>query len=193
MTRIALLTVLALLALTAPAFAEAVEEKKGDLGPVIFGPALLLLLALPLAVVVRALHRAPTKIAESVRGPGHVARVLGLANIVLILLVLSGAKGSKVLGVIAVLLLLAFAIAAFFGLSAAAVNLGRKLFADEARGASVGAFALAWLLLAGLSLVPVLGSLYLLWWVTWGVGATLFALFGGGEAEPAAEGSAEEE
>lgn len=178
MTRMSLLAALVLVALAAPAFAGPVAERKDDLGPFAVWPAAILLLAFPLATAVRAFHRAPVRIAEAAEGPGHAARILGLANLVLLLMVGSAAKGHRVLGIVAALLLLAFAILAFLGLSAVAVRLGRRLFRREERGDGVGAFALAWLILSGLSLVPVLGLLYLLWWLTWGVGETLFATFG---------------
>ena len=149
-----------------------------------------LLLALPLAVVVRATCAFPEKIAGSFRERGHTKRFLGIAGLVVGLVLVNLLGRVPALGVVALLILLFLCIVVLAGLTVAGSHLGARLFGDAGRGRGVGAFVLGWLLLAGTALFPVFGLLTMLYFAVWGAGAILLALFGGngGEAEAALEG-----
>ncbi len=140
-----------------------------------FGPTLLMLLALPFAVVVRTLG-VPEVLCTVVEERPHVSRLVGAADVVLVLVVAGASDTVTFLKPVALVLLLLLLLAAVLGLRAVAVNLGRRLFRDPARGASVGAFTLAWLLLSGLPLLPVLGFAWFLWMAVAGIGAVPLAL-----------------
>ncbi|MHC4470869.1 MAG: hypothetical protein ACYS99_07875 [Planctomycetota bacterium] len=142
-----------------------------------FVTIVVLLAALPLATIVRARFSIPAKVAAAAEERPFFSVLLGAANILLVALVGAAAEGVPALGVVGGLLFLALAVATLFGLTAVSVSLGRRLFRDEARGESVGAFVLAWLLLAGLPLLPWVGFLILLWFAARGIGAVLLSLY----------------
>jgi hypothetical protein len=147
----------------------------------------LLLAALPLATILRARFALPANVAAVAEERPFVSVLLGAANILLVLLVFAASEGIPALGIVGALLGLALTVALALGLAAVAVGLGRRLFRDEARGESVGAFVLAWLLLAGLPLLPVVGFLVVLWFAARGVGAVMLSLY----RRPAKEATSE--
>ena len=84
----------------------------------------------------------------------------------------------EILGIVAAVFLLALAIAIFLGLTAVADLLGRRLYGHGPRGNTVGAFTLGWLVLSGITLLPIVGFLAYLWFAAEGVGAVVLSLGG---------------
>ena len=82
------------------------------------------------------------------------------------------------LGIVAAVFLLALAIAIFLGLTAVADLLGRRIYGHGPRGNTVGAFTLGWLVLSGITLLPIVGFLAHLWFAAKGVGAVVLSLGG---------------
>ncbi len=172
------LIVAVLLTLAAPALAAG-GEGSALLGFTV-GCALVLLAALPFAVVLRATCDFPQKISASLTERAHLKRFAGIASLICAIAFLNVGKFNVLpLTVLAIIAGFAMAAALIGGLISASTFLGRRLFSDPARGESVGAFILGWLLLAGTTLIPVAGALYVLYHMTWGAGAILVGLFGG--------------
>jgi hypothetical protein len=120
------------------------------------------------------------------------ARLLGAANIVLVVLVMAASEKASKLQPLALVLFLLLVLVAITGLRGVAANIGRRLFRGEGRGEGVGAFVLAWLLISGVSLFPIFGFAWLLWIMAAAVGAVPLASFGGPPApEPVAEAEQE--
>lgn len=169
-----LITATTVAALAPPALAGG----GGGGGVLAVGPilALVLLGAMPLAVILRTASVPSARLAAEMAEKAFLKRVVGVVVLVLLLLV-SGlaAKVPQVAGVLG-LIFCAFLLVA---LAAPARHLGARLFGDEGRGDSIGAFALGWLLLAGVSLLPILGFLVFLYHLVWGIGALVLDLFTG--------------
>lgn len=143
--------------------------------------ALLLLGALPLAIILRTASVPSAALAAAFEERAFLKRVAGVVVLVLLILALSaGVKAPAVGGVLA----LVFAAFLLVALAGTARYLGTRLFRDEARGDGVGAFTLGWLLLAGLSLLPILGFLAFLYYLAWGIGALVLDLFTGRRKPP---------
>ena len=186
----ALLTALLLFVLVSPAFgAEATpqekEEAKAFFFFITFALPLILLMALPVALVCRASTSIPTKVAATLTERPGTAALLGAGNLMLMVILGWAGEHVEIIGIIAALFLLALGIAIFFGFTSVALLLGRRLFGNGPRGETVGAFALGWLVLSGLTLLPIVGFLLHLWFAAKGMGAVILSL-GGTKAEPAA-------
>jgi hypothetical protein len=165
--------VLALLAVAAGGGDGAKEETNAAIVAFALVPAIVLLLALPLALYVAS--TAPVLVTRSteVRARRPLwSFLLGLADTVAVV-ALASAVGAHPLGGIAVLLLGAAVLAcAVIGLVGSARGLGERLLAQGARPASpLRQLVWGWLLLAGLPLLPVLGVLVLLYLGLGAVGA----------------------
>jgi hypothetical protein len=167
-------TMLALCALAAPAFADGARADAAIVG-LAFYPCLFMLLAAPAAILLRATTGLPSRVEAGLGVRGHGARLLGALLFAAMLVLLSVAK-DRGAGA-GTWLVVAFGALLLLGLTVAAVRTGRALFREPGRGESVGAFALGWLLLAGLSLLPLLGVLALLWQASLGLGALALAPF----------------
>ncbi len=164
---------LSLLTLAAPAVAGGTAD--AAIIGLAFYPCLILLLAAPAAVLLRATTALPSRVEAGLGARGHGARLLGALLFAAMIALLSAAK-HRGAGA-GTWLALAFGSLLLLGLAVVAVRTGRALFRDPGRGESVGAFVLGWLLLAGLSLLPVLGVLALLWQACLGLGALALAPF----------------
>jgi len=180
-----LLVVVLVLSLAGAAFAAdtagvdsggEVKEKDGRaLAGLMFVPALLLLLALPAVVVYRAFARFPERIADTLGERPVFTVALGVAHVILLVLLATAGEASPAIGVVAAILWLVFLVVVMVGLCGTATKLARKFRAD----AGIGTFALAWLTISGISLLPVLGLLYLLWLVSGAIGGTLLTVYAG--------------
>jgi hypothetical protein len=171
----------------APAKSSEMSKKDGQaLVGMMLIPAAILLLTLPAAVVFRAGVRLPSRIADTLTDRPVVSVVLGVVNVILLVLLAQAGQVNPVLGGIAAILWLLLLVVALVGLCGAATKLARRLSRDEAKGDGMGMFALAWLTLSGVSLLPVLGFAYFLWLVSGAIGGTLLTLYGGRPATPGA-------
>jgi len=169
--------VLALLAAPALAADDGEAKKQEAAAQLLFFmlfPLVTMLLALPAAAVYRSTVAFPAKVAATLEARPVVCRLLGVGNLVLVALVLAGAAGNPVIGVIGLLLSVALALGVLVGLTAAAGSLARRFLPGREPG--LGGFLLGWLFLAGVSLLPYLGFLYHLWFAAGGLGATLLSL-----------------
>ena len=90
-------------------------------------------------------------------------------------LLATAGEASPAIGVVAAILWLLFLVVVMVGLCGTATSLARRFRAD----AGHGTFALAWLTISGISLLPIFGLLYLLWLVSGAIGGTLLALYTG--------------
>jgi hypothetical protein len=187
----ALLTVLMLFVLVSPAFgAEATVQEKYQARAfflfITFAPALFMLMALPVALVCRASTNFPARVAATLTEKPGAASLLGAANLMLMAILGWAGEQVAIIGIIGAVFLLALAIAVFLGFTSVAQLLGRRLFSGGPRGDSVGAFALGWLVLSGITLLPIVGFLLHLWFAAKGVGAVVLSLGSGkGAQEPA--------
>jgi hypothetical protein len=136
----------------------------------------LLLLGLPTAIVVHRRFDLPTRAERTLESRPYVTRLLGAADILLVVLVGSAARAHPAIGVVALVLLLLLGLLLLVGLSAVAISFARLLRADPDVPDSPAAFTLGWLLLAGLPLLPILGPLYFLWFAAAAVGAPLLSM-----------------
>lgn len=134
----------------------------------------LLLLALPAAVLFRIRFDFAARAARTLRARPWATRLLGAADLLLVVLLGGAAKGHRLLGVVALVLLLLLALLLFVGLAGAATDLGRRL-RPAAPAESAASFALGWLVLAGVPLLPLFGPLVFLWMAAAAVGAPLLA------------------
>ena len=186
-TTLILLVALLVASGTALAAGEATAEKKKDgeglaavwnsgVGVGIV-TAVILLFTLPFATLLRARFSLVLRAAEATESRPYVTVLLGAANVLLVVLVAAASSAVPVIGIVALLLVIALFVGMIFGLCGVAVGLGRRLFRDEGRGESVGAFVLAWLVLSGLALLPWIGFFYLLWLASRGIGAFLLSLY----------------
>lgn len=137
--------------------------------------ALVLAAALPLAIVLRISTRIPERVAETLSAKPWIARAIGAADVLLCLLVAKAAPGQPALQAAAFLLWVLLAALALAGLAGVAVELARRL-RPAVSAPGPGTYAIAWLLVAGLALLPIFGWLALLWFATGGIGATLLSL-----------------
>lgn len=152
------------------------QQWRAFVGFVTFGPAALMLLALPLAIICRASTRITGRVSAALEEKPGIAPLLGAANLVL-MAILGWAGGQvEIIGMIGAIFLMALAVAIFIGLTAVADLLGRRLFSGGPRGDSVGAFTLGWLVLSGITLLPIVGFLAHLWFAAKGVGAVVLSL-----------------
>ncbi len=187
---IALLTALALIALTPTAFGAAAtsgerEQTRAFIAFITFGPALFMLMALPLAIICRSSTKITGGVSTALEERSGAALLLGAANLVLMAILGWAGEQVAIIGIIGFVFLLALAVAIFIGLTAVADLLGRRIFAGGPRSQSVGAFTVGWLALAGVSLLPIAGFLAYLWFAAKGVGAVVLSLGAGKEAAPA--------
>jgi hypothetical protein len=159
----------------APATAAEKEQAQAFFVFITLTPVSLLLLALPVAVLFRASTRVPERVAETLTAKPGLSLFLGAAN--LLLMAILGWAGNMVplVGILAFLFLVALAIVIFIGLTSVATMIGRRLYGGDPRGNSVGAFTLGWLVLAGLTLLPLVGFLLHLWFAAKGVGAVVLS------------------
>ncbi|MEN8149509.1 MAG: hypothetical protein ABFS86_06780 [Planctomycetota bacterium] len=189
---VTLLAVVFILALPGLAAAAAEEEfskeDRNNLAGLMLVPALLLLLALPAALAFRAFAKFPDRIADTLSERPVVSVVLGVGNVVLLILLATAGKASPAIAVVAGILWVIFTVVALVGLTGAATNLARR-FRTDARH---GTFALAWLTISGVSLLPILGVLFLLWLVSGAIGGTLLAVYAGRPVTPPAAPSTPE-
>ncbi len=179
----ALLTVLVLFVLVSPAIGAPAtpherEQARAFFLFITFAPALLLLMAFPVALVCRAATNLPARVAATLTERPGAASLLGAANLMLMAILGWAGEQVAILGIISALFLIALAVAVFFGFTSVAVLLGRRLFGGGPRGETVGAFALGWLVLSGLTLLPIVGFLLHLWFAAKGVGAVVLSLGG---------------
>lgn len=137
----------------------------------------LLLLALPTALLFRTRFDYAARAARATEERPWATRLLGAANLLLVVLVAGAAKSRPALGVAALVLLLLLALLLLAGLSGAAITLGRRLRPD-APADSAASFALGWLLLAGVPLLPLFGPLCFLWLAAAAAGAPLLGVRG---------------
>jgi len=187
---IALLTTLVIIVLSPAAFAEATtaqekEQARAFIGFITFGPLLFMLMALPLAIICRASTRITGKVSAALEEKPGTALLLGAANLLLMAILGWAGEQVEIIGIIGFVFLLALAVAIFIGLTAVADLLGRRIFAGGPRSHSVGAFTVGWLVLAGVSLLPIVGFLAHMWFAAKGVGAVVLSLGGGKAAAPA--------
>ncbi len=151
-------------------------------------PALLLLVAMPVALYVATLAPDLVERAATCRSRRPVVTfLLGLGDTVA-LLAISAALAAihPTLGIIALLIAAALLAAAVVGLVGTARDLGDRLLALGDRPASpLRKLCWGWLLLAGIPLLPILGALVLLYLAPGAVGAGHLAIQGGGRREAA--------
>ncbi len=148
-------------------------------------PALGLLGALPLALLVAARQRVPAPAAmEGARRLSLRSFLVGVLAGVAILLLAAAGNSTPMFVPVALLALCAAGVLGFLGLVAEARVLGSELrgLASPAAGAAGGSVALGWLVLAGLPLLFGAGFLVLLYMALRSTGATIIALAGGAEA-----------
>jgi len=146
-------------------------------------PALLLLVAMPVALFVASLAPGLVERAAQYRARRPVVTfLLGLGDTVALIAI--GAAMAAIhpgLGVVTLLIAAALLAAAVVGLVGTARDLGDRLLALGERPASpLRKLCWGWLLLAGIPLLPILGALVLLYLAPGAVGAGHLAIQGGG-------------
>jgi len=157
--------------------AEVTKEDGRAIVGMMLIPAAILLLALPAAVVFRAGVRLPGRIADTLCERPVVSVLLGVANVILLVLLATAGQVNAGIGLVAGILWIIFLVVALVGLCGAATKLARRMARDDAGGDGMGMFTLAWLAISGVSLLPVLGLVYLLWLVSGAIGGTLLTLY----------------
>ena len=174
--RTALLVPVALFASAGPASAaEGAGDGTGLAWMTLF-PTCILLMALPLAILTRATLRLPLRIAGILEVNRFPAVLIGAGNLLLLVLLGWGAKRVPALGPVTAAVMLVLGAAALLGLTGVATNLARRLYRDEDRGGSVGAFTLAWLVVSGITLLPVAGLIVHLWLAAQGIGGVVLSM-----------------
>ena len=185
-----LLTTLVIIVLSPAAFAEAAtaeekEQARALFTSITFGLPLIMLMALPLAIICRVSTRITGRVSRTLEEKSGTALLLGAANLVLMVILGWAGEQVQIIGIIGAVFLLALVISIFIGLTAVADLLGRRIFSGGPRGNSVGAFTVGWLVLSGVTLLPIVGFLAHLWFAAKGVGAVVLSLGSGKEAAPA--------
>ena len=122
---------------TAPAQkSELTKQDRNAIGGMMLIPALILLLALPAAIVFRAGVRLPGRVADTLSARPVVSVLLGVVNVILLVLLATAGQANAAIGLVAAILWLALTVVALIGLCGAATRLG--LAVDEIATNAIG-------------------------------------------------------